>query len=328
MPFIRPAPNGTIPMTDFIELVRQEEEKYPDSEQSNTKLMVTRLRKIFYNAPGWDKYLIPKAASVQPPYGEYKERERSRKRVAPWGPLNNFNLVDKEYYPVDESGKRPTIYLNQEVMIEDGPTKGAFIDMGHVFAGWDAFNNPGPVVSPVLYELKINRNWDAATWVGDLGSVLAEAWVAYVNGERPLSIITLQRLIDEYAPAQDMLGNIDSYVLSTQGFSGRVSDILDQYYFERNSANGQQQRFRVFAQEIGIGPLVRGTYRNAGTRAGLHIDEINDAAALYIGAGADPPNILMRAMARTGIRMTAADDRTAFILYESMVESLIQANSP
>jgi hypothetical protein len=321
MPLIVAAPKGSMAMSEFIDLVRAEEAKYPEAERSDTKLMVTRLRKIFYNPDGWDDFLIPGAAAIAPPYSEYRERERERKRVEPFGPLNNFDLVDRETYPVDSSGRMPSIYTHQEVRIEVGPTAGAFVDMGHVFAGWDAFNHPGPVVAPGLYDIKINRNWDATTWIGDLGSVLAEAWVAYVNGEQPLSYATLQRLVDKYAPAQDMLGNIDSYVLSTQGFSGKVSDILDQYYYEKNPGNGQQQRFRVFAQEIGIGPFENGQFRNAGTRAEMHLDEINDAAALYLAAGADPPD-WTRIKTYTGVWAMSAEDNVVRHLYIALVDSL------
>lgn len=324
MPLIVAAPKGSMPMSEFIDLVRAEEAKYPEAERSDTKLMVTRLRKIFYNPPGWDEFLIPGAASIAPPYSEYKERIRESKRVEPFGPLNNFDLVDRETYPVDSTGRMPSIYTHQEVRIEIGPTIGAFVDMGHVFAGWDAFNHPGPVVAPGLYDIKINRNWDATTRIGDLGSVLAEAWVAYVNGEQPLSYATLQRLVDKYAPAQDMLGNIDSYVLSTQGFSGKVSDILDQYYFEKNPANGQQQRFRVFAQEIGIGPYVNGQFRNAGTRAEMHLDVINDAAALYLAAGADPPD-WTRVKTYTGVWAMSNEDNVVRHLYIALIDSLRKA---
>lgn len=325
VPLLTPAPKGKITMSDFIDLVRQEEEKYPDDEQRDTKLMVTRLRKIFYNTPGWNQFLIPKAAAIQPPYSEYVWRVRKKTRVEPFGLLNNFDLVDKEYYPIDLTGKKPSIYTNAEVMIDTGSTAGAFIDMGHVFAGWDAFNNPDSVVAPLLSEIKINRNWDATTWLGDLGSVLAEAWVIYVNGEQPLKAATLQHLIDEYAPAQDMLGNIDSYVLSIHRFTGKVSEILELYYTEQDPRKLQRRRFEFFAQEIGIGPLAQGSFVNSRTRSEMHIDEISDAAALYIAAGADPPNTFTQLKARSGILSTAADHLTASVLYEAMIKSLTEA---
>jgi hypothetical protein len=43
--------------------------------------MITRLRKIFYGAESWDKNLIREVKDIDSPYGEPRERERSRQRV-------------------------------------------------------------------------------------------------------------------------------------------------------------------------------------------------------------------------------------------------------
>src|SRR5215211_192272 len=52
----------------FLEIIRVEEGKLPEEERLNTKLMITKLRKLFYGSSGWDAHLIPGAADVQPLY--------------------------------------------------------------------------------------------------------------------------------------------------------------------------------------------------------------------------------------------------------------------
>lgn len=51
--FIRRAPKQAITISEFIQLLRIEEGKYSEAEQRNTKLMLTRLRKIFYGSEAW-----------------------------------------------------------------------------------------------------------------------------------------------------------------------------------------------------------------------------------------------------------------------------------
>ncbi|NJO92688.1 MAG: hypothetical protein HC831_29765 [Chloroflexia bacterium] len=47
----------------FIELL-EEEEAYYRGEEYNTKLMITRLRKIFYDSWGWSSQVIRRAAKI------------------------------------------------------------------------------------------------------------------------------------------------------------------------------------------------------------------------------------------------------------------------
>lgn len=51
-------------LQQFINLLREEED-YWSGEQQNTKLMITRLRKIFYDQWGWNDELIRGAADVE-----------------------------------------------------------------------------------------------------------------------------------------------------------------------------------------------------------------------------------------------------------------------
>src|SRR4051812_28616293 len=66
-----PEPNQrhfkSIPVQEFIALVRAEEEYWPGDE-TNTRLSITRLRKIFYDKWGWDEHLIRGAAKIEGRY--------------------------------------------------------------------------------------------------------------------------------------------------------------------------------------------------------------------------------------------------------------------
>jgi hypothetical protein len=67
-PIVTPAPLSAISIRDFIKLVEAEEAKWPLAEQTQTSLMITRLRKIFYGTAGWDDYLIPGAKGIASGY--------------------------------------------------------------------------------------------------------------------------------------------------------------------------------------------------------------------------------------------------------------------
>ena len=88
---------------------------------------------------------------------------------------------------------------------------GDFVDVGHVLAGLDAINHPTTVAPYYMYEMA--SNVDAVTWAGDLGSVLAECIFQAMKQGRPLTDAEIQAQIDEYAPTQDMLGNVDAYAI-------------------------------------------------------------------------------------------------------------------
>lgn len=277
------APATAMTIEKFIKLVEAEEAKYPVKEQKNTKLMISRIRKIFYGSDGWDKHLIPGAKDVSSPYGKPKERERSRRTVEVTGP--NFDMVDKETYPVDSKGKRPEIYKNQEVKLPNGD----FCDLGHVFAGLDAYNHRAMVDGPGTINID---NLGGTTWTGDLGSVLAEASINYVNSGKVPTDAEKQKVIDDYAPAQDMLGNIDAYAIGGQyavgsGAGQKVSEILRDYYLGAGAKTKQSLRYTQFSSQIGLTGWDGSKWKNEAAMVTKWADEVNDAAAMYLGAGGD-----------------------------------------
>jgi hypothetical protein len=137
----------------------------------------------------------------------------------------------------------------------------------------------------------ITKNVDAVTWVGDLGSILAEAQVKYVNKNADLSDFEIQTVINKYAPCQDMLGNIDAYVIgrkynisSNNGM--KVSEILRDYYLGAGVQSYQNNRYSTFAQSIGL-QVNSGNFTNLEDILNYYVDEVNDAAAMYVAAGAN-----------------------------------------
>jgi hypothetical protein len=163
---------------------------------------------------------------------------------------------------------------------------GERVDVGHVLAGLDAINHPASVAPLGMYE--IASNVDAVTWTGDLGSVLAEVLFQQIRRDRPLTNAEVQQQIDLCAPPQDMLGNVDAYVIGaaydiSPSADRRVSDILQGYYCEP-AGLARSRRFTTFALTVGLGALKQGSF--TAERAWLHRNEIDvaHAAALYVGA--------------------------------------------
>jgi len=290
-PIVENAPASAISIRDFIALVEAEERKYPPEEQTNTKLMITRLRKIFYDREGWDNYLIEDARDIEAPYTtEHKERERFTLEIPFW--FNDFDVVRQEHNVKDSQGNTPDIASNQEISLEDG----SYIDLGHVFAGLDALNYPQSVQAPVLSSIGIDDNVDAVTWVGDLGSVLAEIQFQWIRNDKQISSTERQATINEYASPQDMLGNIDAYVIDQQfdidETSGgrKVSEILREYYLNGSTDQGtpsRDKRYSIFAQAVGLNNWDGTNFSNESEWIDSYTDQVNDAAALYVGANSE-----------------------------------------
>jgi hypothetical protein len=161
--------------------------------------MITRLRKLFYGSKGWVAHLIPGAAGVKPLY-EFQEEETGRRDFEAPGP-NVIEFVDRKPKLLGA----PAVLANpadvQEVLMPDGD----FVDVGHVLAGLDAMNHPTTVAPYYMYEMSTRGRGP-----GDLGSVLGEVIFQRAKLGRPLTGPEVQAQVDEMAPAQDMLGNVDS----------------------------------------------------------------------------------------------------------------------
>lgn len=282
-PIVQPAPKKAIGIRDFINMVEIEERKWPVTEQIQTALMITRLRKLFYGTPGWDKFLIPKAAGISPGY-DISEQEIYRENLS----LSYFDtaeIVRTRQVVTDASGKSPAIASQQEVRLEDG----TFSDIGHVLTGLDAANNPSPVSGYGLVTAYDNKA--AVTWTGDIGSSIAEIIFRRFNNPA-LSSAEAQLIINDYAPAQDMLGDIDSYIMAyeyniSNSAGKKVSELLRAYYLSSASTPDgriREHRYSHFCELTGLTGWNSSTFANEEDWIKRWAPEVGAAAALYVGA--------------------------------------------
>jgi len=238
-----------ISLTKFIELLRGEEDYYP-GEQRNTKLMISRLRKIFYDQWGWNSELIRGASKIKTRYITkiVEDKEEHSK------PVRRYK--DKTYQPKhrvivysdhdrifgdSQAGQVPFIYKNdhEEVLLPEG----FFCDVAHILAGLDAFNHP-QIVTPLPSWLSfiaklfphVDKNIDIVTWLGDIASNAGDFLFGYLNNDKQeLSLKKQQDIINVDSPGSDMLGDIDTYVIACNYDVGtsdgmRVSEILQENF--------------------------------------------------------------------------------------------------
>jgi hypothetical protein len=302
IPFEEKAASSKVTVKRHIELVEAFEQAFPEHERNNFPLMATRLRKIYYGLDGWDENLIVAATKIPRPFKtdqvEVSRFSLSLPDVPDW-----VDVVRKCYTIQDNgithkvSGARCScgatrIYHAQEVQLADGKD----CDLGHVYAGLDAINNPNAVTLRIAglpvddFPIRICRNCDATTWVGDLGSVLAEWFFKQFHPDRgsssPLSIKEANAVIHELAPGCDMLGNIDAFVIFDsylkvcRPVGPKVSEVLRQYYLQNNEY--RSHRYSIFAKTIGLQwDRSKKDFSNTDAWMNYYEDEIKNAAAMY-----------------------------------------------
>ena len=200
--------------------------------------------------------------------------------------MDDITVVKTNSLAVDSRGNTPDIFRQQEVKLADG----SYLDIGHVFAGLDAFNHPGRVG---LLGITVDSNVDNSTWVGDLGSVLAEVTFRMRRQNGSINDSQRQEVINKNAPAQDMLGNIDAYVIKRMfdlDSQKKVSEILREYYLgeyylglSKAASDACKYRFTYFSQGIGLALQKRNpvTFSNEAAWIQKYVDQVNDSAAQY-----------------------------------------------
>lgn len=293
-------------ISEFIDLLR-EEERYFKGEEHNTKLMITRLRKIFFDKYGWDKQLIRRAASIEGRYQvslredsddsylteglRIKTRHFDEKGVKH---LHRVVTVKKGDWLNPDAGSVPEIYKNnhQEVILRNN----WICDMGHVLAGMDALNYPAPV-SPLpdaLLFLKrlfplVDNNADAATWLGDMSSISGEFLFEEKKTGNVLNEQQKQKLIDICSSAADNLGNIDSFVIGKtypiNSHNGmRVTDILTDYYLDNGLGSHERymaERIKVNCYAMGLEKWNGDCFENENEWVSFYSKELRTTTAFY-----------------------------------------------
>jgi hypothetical protein len=259
-------------LENFIALLKEEED-YWSGEQNNTKLMITRLRKIFYDEWGWNSELIRGAAKIDcryvveiiddPTETTTEVRRFKKNQYQPKHRLVTYRPDDRVYGNT-RVGQSPFIYINdhQEIVLPDG----TYCDAGHILAGLDAYNYP-QIVTPLPNYLHIlehigphvDSNMDVVTWLGDIASSAGDFLFDYLrNGKKPESLEKEQQYINADAPGSDMLGNIEPYILaklynvgSSNGL--RYTEILEDYYFGTiQNPPKRVHRYSLFCEIVGL----------------------------------------------------------------------------
>jgi hypothetical protein len=238
--------DGSVSFTDFIQIVRDIEAEFTTTDAKNTKKMLTQLRKSYpaYSAGKWDSHVIKGAAGV-----------------AVTVSITNQNRLAAA----------------QLVTLPDG----VLTDIGHLFTGADAGNYPAEV-NPLYLWLSIDSNIDAATWLGDLGSVLSHLYLHPSFAESDW-----QQAIDTYSSSSDLIGDIDGAILarmfnySIHSTTTKVSDLLESYY---NSVHySSKARFQLFTQSVGLIGFHNSTFSFTNEEQWLdkYAPQVSDFAALF-----------------------------------------------
>jgi hypothetical protein len=287
-------------------------------DQIKTSKMFSKLRKVFYNTNGWD-VIIPKAKQIESIYTFYEFVYSGFPKFWPHfnssplyvnEPAPGFNFIDKGSKPLDANGVTPAIFcggdpchthLNQEVLVESAKCgKTILVDMGHVLTGIDALNNSQPYV-PVFagFGLPIHKassNASFATYVGDIGSVLAEYWFLYsiksVTNKKHTypSGTEMNQAASKLASGADMIGNIDAYVIkanfNTSTLIGEMPiQIFSDYYLSNSSKSLRDNRFLEFSKAIGLS-WDGSKFSNISDILPTFVDDVESFAINYVLAAA------------------------------------------
>ncbi len=245
-------------ITEYIKKIEEIENKFSEEEQRNTKLMITRFRKIYYDSAGWNNVLIPNTSDIPCIFSE-----------------EEYKLNFKQ---------------GNEVIID---LSGYLLDIGHVIAALDAFNHLSSIdiFMGAVFWVDIKRNIDAATWLGDLGSVIAHMrreffnklyWNEFINND--IIIDLLIKIFKEKSSSIDLLSDIDGIVIanhlpiSANKNGKKMSELLRDYYLQENSCVLISNRISLFAKEIGLGE----NFENEEAFIKRYQHEITDAALIYL----------------------------------------------
>lgn len=285
----------------FIKLLEQEEEYYKGQEY-NTKLMFTRLRKIYYDSWGWSTHVIRKAAKIP---GRYKiEMIRTtlgsegvslnstgfirNLQVSPLDYKVTYTNTDK-LYP-ERKGQTPEIYSydNQGIKTNDG----YLCDVSHILSGVDAYNHFSPV-TPLPNYLNFFRfllpsvksNMDFATWLGDMASVSGDFLLEKLS-DKYAAVMDEDRKKNKFSLCSDMVGNIDSYVITsmynTKASNGlKVTEILKSYFLD-NYDFRKKRRIPIFCKHLGLKNWNGKSFENENQWLKYYTRELRNATLFYI----------------------------------------------
>lgn len=228
-------------MPGYIQLVRELEKQFPDK---NSLDVLAMLRQAYYGKP-WSVDTTPQWSDVLPVGGN------------PGNPTSRIGSGPGSLFDA--------LKASQEV---------AGTDMGHVFAGLQAFFHQTTDVAltqEILGQSVIVRtvnmpNTEFATWGGDVGAAAARP---VLNAELGRPHMSDADCFKAEASDQDLEGNLDAYAMVTGGGGARglesmlqapgttapgtpVSQVIYEYFLgNARLAGARSTKYRDFATSIG-----------------------------------------------------------------------------
>lgn len=258
-------------LDELLTLLREEEDYY-EGEQHKTKLMISRLRKIYYDKWGWDKNLIRGAKDIETRYVTTVQGEPST------GSRTVRSFKDNEHqalhrvttysdhdrvYGASRVGQVPLIARSEYQVIK--LPDGYFTHFAHTLGCLDAFNYPALVTPfpPFLSFLAklgphADHNTDVTTWLDDLAQICTDYVFDFRKNKKPLSPQKEQFYILKEATGADMISDMDAYVIAKHYNIGaekgqRLSDIIEDYYTGTGISKAyRERRASVFCEMVGL----------------------------------------------------------------------------
>lgn len=267
-------PNKTISLSDLLVMLREEED-YWEGEQHNTKLITTRLRKIYYDKWGMDSELIRGARKIECRYlteivGEpiHEDDGAAPKHMGVKKAYTKRRKVvyrsDDRIYGDSRAGQVPPIASNdnQVILLPDG----YYYHFAHLIGAMDTSNYP-QVVTPLPAWLSflaalgphVDSNMDLMTWLDEIAEITGDAIVQYLNnGKTDLTRDQLMELVHTHISGSDLLPDIDSFVIAANYNLGtdkgmRPTEIISHYYLDDDQeVPFRQRRGLTFATKVGL----------------------------------------------------------------------------
>ena len=245
-----------------------------------TVQIVTALRKIYYNSATQKEYggttvgggawgiLIPGAAGTGfPPSWQDAKTQAIIKGL-------------KKTQEIDIGGKK--------------------VDIGHLFAGVDAINHPTAVNIAYGAAVSMRSNIEAATWSGDLGSVVGEyilkdgADAKGQNKQKFHSLATKRqdKLLKHYLKStfsdSDLRGDVDAYNFHLDHSKSVTENLRD--YYSNQQAKPVSKRFTEFAKSVGL-MNKDGSYNDSFKTTA--VNEVFEATMAYVASKGRKGDILL-----------------------------------
>lgn len=229
---------------------------------TNTKLMITKYRKLYYNSRGWNDLLIPETADIT---------------------------------VFDSTAVTQKIQHSHEVILSDGD----LYDAAHIFAILDASNHNGPFspipagliaahIPKVLRALipVVHDRLMAAGWLGDLSEITGQFYQRNAKDTAAKQVI-----INQFGAYYKNLANVDGMIM-TQHYdlssdnAQKLSDIFTAYFGLTTQtglrAKLKSSRYLDFATSIGLKSWNGSEFENSAAWLKYQLPNLRTCTAFYL----------------------------------------------